>query len=106
MSVAYGVFIALRTIVLGVDVPGWATLTVALCFIGGLQLLFLGIIGQYVRAVFIESKQRPNYLVQKTSESGLCSSLRPAASEPEAERLERSRVSNGGRQVEAAINAA
>ena len=66
-SLAYGVYITLDTLFFGIDVPGWATLTVALCFIGGLQLLFLGVIGQYVRALFIEAKQRPNYLIKKTA---------------------------------------
>jgi glycosyltransferase involved in cell wall biosynthesis len=72
LSMAYGIFIAIRTLIFGVDVPGWATIAVVVCFIGGLQLLFLGILGQYVRSIFIESKQRPNYLVQAYSQSRLC----------------------------------
>jgi polyisoprenyl-phosphate glycosyltransferase len=64
-AVGYGVWIAIRTLVYGVDVPGWATLTVATMLLGGLQLLFLGVLGQYIRNVFIETKQRPNYLVRE-----------------------------------------
>ena len=71
-SMAYGVYEAVRTLIFGVDVPGWATITVAVCFVGGLQLLFLGVLGQYVRSIFIESKQRPNYLVRDFSQSELC----------------------------------
>jgi polyisoprenyl-phosphate glycosyltransferase len=66
-AVPYGLWIAVRTLVYGVDVPGWATLTVAVMLLGGLQLLFLGVIGQYIRNVFIETKQRPNYLIRDIS---------------------------------------
>ena len=69
-SLAYAFWIAVRTLIFGVDVPGWATLTVALTFLGGLQILFLGIMGQYVRNVFIETKHRPNYLVRELRQSG------------------------------------
>lgn len=72
LSMAYGIYIAIRTLIFGVDVPGWATITVVVCFVGGLQLLFLGILGQYVRSIFIESKQRPNYLIRDYSQSALC----------------------------------
>jgi polyisoprenyl-phosphate glycosyltransferase len=64
-SVPYAIWIAVRTLVYGVDVPGWATLTVATLFLGGLQLLFLGVLGHYIRNVFIETKQRPNYLIRE-----------------------------------------
>jgi glycosyltransferase involved in cell wall biosynthesis len=64
-ALVYGAYIALRTLALGVDVPGWATLTDAILFLGGLQILLLGVVGQYVRNVFIETKHRPNYLVRE-----------------------------------------
>lgn len=69
LSLLYAFYIFVRTIIFGVDVPGWATLTVAITFLGGLQLLFLGIIGEYVRSVFIETKRRPNYLVAEVADS-------------------------------------
>jgi glycosyltransferase involved in cell wall biosynthesis len=75
-SIAYGVYEVVRTLIFGVDVPGWATITVAVCLVGGLQLLFLGVLGQYVRSIFIESKQRPNYLVKDFSQSELCARQR------------------------------
>lgn len=65
VALLYGGYIAVRTLAFGVDVPGWATLTDAIMFLGGLQILFLGVLGQYVRNVFIETKQRPNYLVRE-----------------------------------------
>jgi len=68
-AMCYGLWIVVRTLAFGVDVPGWATLTDALMFMGGLQLLFLGVLGEYVRAMFLETKQRPNYLVEESLSS-------------------------------------
>lgn len=66
-SLGYGLYIAARTLIFGIDVPGWATLTVAITLLGGMQLLFLGILGRYLRCIFIEAKHRPNYLVAELS---------------------------------------
>jgi len=63
VAFGYGSFIALRTIVQGVDLPGYASLLVAVLFLGGLQLMALGVIGEYLGRVFNESKARPLYFV-------------------------------------------
>jgi polyisoprenyl-phosphate glycosyltransferase len=63
MSILYALFILLRTIFFGTDVHGWATLAVAITFLGGIQLLSIGILGEYVARIFTEVKQRPAYLV-------------------------------------------
>ena len=62
-SFAYGAILTIRTMMYGIDTPGYASLMVALCFFSGVQLLGLGIIGEYLSRVLIEVKQRPLYLV-------------------------------------------
>lgn len=64
----YGGFIAVRAMVLGIDVPGYASLFVAVVFMGGVQLLSLGILGEYVGRIYMESKRRPVYLVRQVTE--------------------------------------
>ncbi len=63
---AYALVIILRTAVLGVDVPGYASLLVFVLLFGGLQLLSLGILGEYVGRILIETKGRPLYVVRDT----------------------------------------
>jgi hypothetical protein len=79
-AVPYALWIAVRTLVYGVDVPGWATLTVATMLLGGLQLLFLGVLGQYIRNVFIETKQRPNYLIRDIVDANSAAASQSGAS--------------------------
>lgn len=64
-SFTYGAWIILKTMVLGIDVPGYASLMVAVCFFSGIQLFGLGIIGEYLGRVLTEVKQRPLYLINE-----------------------------------------
>jgi glycosyltransferase involved in cell wall biosynthesis len=64
-ALGYGVYLIARTIVRGVDVPGYASLMVVVLFLGGLQLLSLGIIGEYLGRVYDEVKARPLYVVRQ-----------------------------------------
>ncbi len=64
-SIVYAVFVVARTLIGGVDVPGYASLLVAVLFLGGVQLLSLGILGEYVGRIFTEVKRRPVYVVRR-----------------------------------------
>jgi hypothetical protein len=50
---------------LGIDVPGYASLLVAVLFFGSLQLLSVGLLGEYIGRVYVETKQRPVYVVRR-----------------------------------------
>jgi len=62
----YGLYLIIRTLVFGVDVPGYASLMVVMLIMTGLILLSLGVIGEYISRIFIEVKQRPIYIVMDT----------------------------------------
>jgi glycosyltransferase involved in cell wall biosynthesis len=59
----YGSFIILRTLILGVDVPGYASLLTTILFLGGIQLIGIGILGEYIGRMYMESKRRPSYII-------------------------------------------
>ena len=48
-----------------IEVPGWASLIAALCFLSGVQLFFLGVIGEYIGLIFDEVKGRPRYIADR-----------------------------------------
>jgi glycosyltransferase involved in cell wall biosynthesis len=63
LSILYGLWIAIRTLAFGADVPGWSTLSVAIFLLGGVQLISVGVLGEYLARVFTEVKGRPGYIV-------------------------------------------
>ncbi|MCE4554084.1 glycosyltransferase family 2 protein [Roseateles cellulosilyticus] len=63
VALAYGLWIVVEHLLYGHPLPGWPTLVVGLMFFSGVQLLSIGIIGEYVGRIFDEVKQRPVYLV-------------------------------------------
>lgn len=65
LAIVYGIFLIVRTMLLGADVPGYASLMVAVVFMGGVQLVVLGIIGEYLGRMYNEAKQRPLYIVDQ-----------------------------------------
>lgn len=65
ISVFYAFFIIFKTTFLGADLAGWPTIVTAITFIGGIQLLSLGVLGEYIAGIFNEVKQRPSYLINK-----------------------------------------
>lgn len=62
ISFIYFIYIIIKTLIIGKDVPGYASILCAILFIGGLQLIIIGIIGDYISRTYIESKKRPNYI--------------------------------------------
>jgi polyisoprenyl-phosphate glycosyltransferase len=58
-----GLYYLVRTLFHGTDVPGYPSLIVSILFLSGIQLIFLGVIGEYVGRIFAEVKRRPLYLV-------------------------------------------
>ena len=66
-SFIYMIFTIVKTVVYGVDVPGYASLICILLMLGGIQLICLGLIGEYIGRIFIEVKGRPLYFVDEYS---------------------------------------
>ncbi len=61
----YASFIVIRTVIYGIDIPGYASLLVVVLFLGSLQLISVGLLGEYIGRIYVESKQRPIYLVRR-----------------------------------------
>ena len=64
-AIVYGIIIIAHTLLTGIDVPGYATTIVVVLFLGGIQLLVMGILGEYLAKTYIQGKHRPVYVVKK-----------------------------------------
>lgn len=65
ISFLYGLGIIFKTLFFGVDTPGWPTIAASIFFLGGIQLLSIGVLGEYLARVFSEVKKRPLYIVEQ-----------------------------------------
>jgi glycosyltransferase involved in cell wall biosynthesis len=65
ITVLYGSFILIRTLIYGVDLPGYPSLFVAVLFLGSIQLIGIGVLGEYIGRTYMEAKRRPTYLIRK-----------------------------------------
>jgi glycosyltransferase involved in cell wall biosynthesis len=64
-ALVYGVVVVIDKLLYNQDVPGWPTITASIMFFSGVQLLFIGVLGEYLARVFDEVKARPNYIVAR-----------------------------------------
>ena len=65
IALCYGSWMVLRTLIFGIELPGYASLMTAILLLGGIQLIGMGVIGEYVGRIFEESKQRPLFLIRE-----------------------------------------
>jgi len=70
-SFFYGLFIIFKTLIYSDPVPGYPSLMVIILFLGGIQLMFLGVLGEYMGRMFDESKRRPLYLLDQVHSSSI-----------------------------------
>ena len=69
LSFIYAALIVLRTLLIGADLPGYASLIVAILFLGGIQLIGIGVLGEYIGRIYIDVKRRPHYFVRAVHDS-------------------------------------
>jgi polyisoprenyl-phosphate glycosyltransferase len=65
ISILYGTFIIVEKLVFGIPLQGWATIAASIMFFGGIQLISIGVLGEYISRIFNEVKQRPTYIVDR-----------------------------------------
>jgi glycosyltransferase involved in cell wall biosynthesis len=68
ISFALGSYIFLRYLFVGVELPGYSSIAVILLFVSGIQMIGIGLIGEYIGRIYIESKHRPSYIIKKIHE--------------------------------------
>ena len=65
------VFVVVRRVVFGDPVAGWASLVCIIVFLGGIQLFCLGIMGQYLAKMYMETKKRPHFIISETNDESM-----------------------------------
>ena len=78
-AMIFGLQLIVRTLVMGSHVPGYPSLMAVILFLGGVQLVTLGVIGEYLGRVFNETKKRPLYLVASREGAAFAPAARPVA---------------------------
>jgi len=65
LSFIYGSIIILKTLLFGIDSPGYASMITVVLFLGGVQLMGIGILGEYIGRIYMETKNRPIYIIEE-----------------------------------------
>lgn len=65
LSFLYTIYALYANLHLNIAIPGWTSILISVLFLGGIQLIFLGIVGEYLGKMFIETKKRPNYVIKE-----------------------------------------
>jgi hypothetical protein len=76
LAFAYGAYLTVMYLLYGHPVPGWTTVVVCMLLFGGIQMVSIGVLGEYIARIFEEVKGRPLYLVRQRS-GGTKSARRP-----------------------------
>ncbi len=86
LAFVYAVWIVLKALFWGDPVAGWPTMMAVILLLGGVQLVALGLIGEYLGRLYMESKQRPLYVVESWRPAGVCSGQSPVEGDGHAHR--------------------
>ncbi len=70
MSFLYGAWMIIDKLIFGNNVPGYPSLLVSVLFLGGVQLIGIGILGEYIGRIYIETKKRPKYIIKNEKKNG------------------------------------
>lgn len=65
LALIFGTWIIIKTLIFGIDAPGYASMVTIVLFLGGIQLIGIGILGEYIGRMFLESKRRPTYIIDE-----------------------------------------
>jgi dolichol-phosphate mannosyltransferase len=66
IAIIAAIYLAIKTLLIGIDVEGWFTLFVSMWFIAGMIMMVMGIVAIYIGNIFIEIKNRPTYIIERT----------------------------------------
>jgi polyisoprenyl-phosphate glycosyltransferase len=69
LSFIYGAWMILNTLVFGNPVQGYPSIIVSILFLGGIQLIGIGVLGEYIGRIYIECKKRPKYIIKNSKET-------------------------------------
>ena len=75
MSLVYIIFLFIQIIISGIDVPGYFTTIASIMIIGGVQLVFIGVLGEYIGKIYYEVKKRPHFIVDESNINNAASDI-------------------------------